>query len=238
MLVGWLGMMLLQTRTMAAVIYQQYPRPLGVNALGKTGNLSGYIIEGTLYQFTWAKTPHDFDFDGNGTVDLTIGGNWRTSVTDSIFVTQHGRNAVWSVAGGVAGNDFGSHALALAGGTELGPSLHSEEPRTGWHNEDDTRGFSVLMEGMSGTPVSGTFFPDSLFQQKYLGFRFERDGALHYGWMALSGYAFYGNEIYVYSWAYESQPDTALIVGQVPEPSAAGLLCLGFWWMTGRRRRC
>ena len=213
----------------AAVVSQTYAVPLGINTLGKNKNLPAYIIGGNRYLFSWVVAPQVFDFDGNGSTDLTISGNFRSSFTDSMFVTQTGRNQVWSLAGGVAGGDIGSHAISLLGGSTFGPSMQSDVPRIGWHNNDDTRHFSVLMEAFAGRPASGAFFPTYLFEQKYLGFRFEREGALHYGWMALSGYGLYGTEIYVYSWAYESQPDTALVVGQIPEPAVPALLGFALW---------
>ena len=154
-----------------------------------------------------------------------------------MFVTQHGRNQVWSLAGGAAGFDFGSHALSLAAGSTIGPSLHHAFPQVGWHNDDDTRAPSILMESEAGRPVSGTFFPKFLFEQKYLGFRFERDGALDYGWLALSAYSSYGSEIYAYSWAYESEPDTPLIVGQILEPAVHFLLAGVVWCAAMRRTR-
>jgi hypothetical protein len=219
----------------AAVIYQSYSLPLGVNSIGKTG-IGGYIVDGKRYSFAWVPVPMDFDFDGNGAVDLTIDGSGRTSDTQFMYVTQQGRNQVWALAGGAAGLDFGSHALALPGGSSLGPSLTADVDVVGWRNDDDTRGYAILMEALSGRPVSGAFFPRTLFEQKYLGFRFEGQGGLHYGWMALSAYGFYGREIYVYSWAYESEPNTALIVGQVPEPTVPVLLGMGLWCGMRRRR--
>ena len=62
-----------------------------------------------------------------------------------------------------------------------------------------TQDFTIRMEKYAGSPVSGGFFPIYLFEQKYLGLRFEREGSFHHGWMVLSGYAFYGEEIYIYS---------------------------------------
>ncbi len=180
--------------------------------------------------------PEAFDFDRNGTTDLIIGGTGRSGFTSAMFASLSGRNQVWSLTGGVGGGDIGSHAIPLLGSSTFGPSMHSDIPAIGWHNDDDAGSWSVLMEAVEGTPASGGFFPGSLFEQKYLGFRFEREGALHYGWMALSGYAFYGMEIYAYSWAYESEPDTALVVGQIPEPAVPALLGFGMWFWLKRTR--
>jgi hypothetical protein len=233
---GAFGVVILAgTGTEAAVISEQYSVPLGISTLGPdNGQGPAYIIGGVRYRFNWTAAPRAFDFDGNGSTDLTISGNGRSSYTSSMFVTRNGRNQVWSLAGGVGGGDTGSHAIALLGGSTFGPSMHSNVPVIGWHNDDDTGHFSVLMETYESNPASGAFFPSYLFEQKYLGFRFEREGALHYGWMALSGFAFYGEEIYVYSWAYESDSDTALIVGQIPEPTVPALLGFALW--IGMRR--
>ena len=218
----------------AAVISQVYGVPLMINAFG--AGSAAYRINGTIYRFDSVQAPVSFDFDRNGSTDLTISSTGQSSDTSIMFATQHGRNQVWSLAGRVAGLDFGSHALSLAAGSTLGPSLHDDFPRIGWHNDDDTRGTSILMQSDAGRPVSGTFFPSYLFEKKYLGFRFERDGALHYGWMEFSAYAFYGTQIYAYSWAYESEPNTPLIVGQIPEPTLPALLA-GAVCAAGIRRR-
>ena len=218
----------------AAVISHTYSIPIGINTLGKR-KLGGFIKGGVTYRIDYVGAPYPLDFDGNGSVDLTISGTGRSDVTRSMFVTQHGRNQVWSYAGGFEGLDFGSHALALVGGSRFGPSLMSPVKAVGWHNDDDTRGFSILMEALLGSEVSGAFWPDTFLQQKYLGFRFEREGALHYGWMALSAFGSLGEEIFVNSWAYESEPDTALVVGQIPEPTVMAFL--GFGLCCGMRRR-
>ena len=222
----------------AAVISQVYGVPLVVKISGASNpGLIGFIIDGKIYRFQLTPAPFDFDFDKNGSTDLTIGASGRSGPTSVMFVTQHGRNQVWSLAGGAAGFDFGSHALSLAAGTTLGPSLHHDSPYVGWHNDDDTRATSVIMEAEAGNPVSGTFFPRYLFEQRYLGFRFERNGAQHYGWMALSAYSNYGSEVFVYSWGYESEPDTPLIVGQIPEPTVHVLLAGVVWGAAMRRTR-
>jgi hypothetical protein len=213
----------------AAVIAHTYTTPLVVNTLYREGSTIRTIVDGKLYEFASRRAPFAFDFDGNGAVDVTIGGSGRSDVTSYMYVTQHGRNQVWALAGGAGGLDVGSHALALLAGSTLGPALTSDVAVIGWHNNDDTLGSSILMQADLGRPVSGTFFPATLFELKYLGFRFEGPAGLHYGWMALSAYGFLGEEINVYSWAYESEPDKALVVGQIPEPGVPALLALALW---------
>jgi hypothetical protein len=44
-----------------------------------------------------------------------------------------------------------------------------------------------------------------------------------------------GSQIYAYSWAYESEPDTPLIVGRIPAP-AVHLLLAGVVWGAAMRR--
>ena len=146
-----------------------------------------------------------------------------------MYVTQHGPNQVWARAGGVAGNDLGTIAVAFVGGTLIGPGLTSPNPRVGWHNEDSSGGHSTLMESESGSsrPVNGEFLPSFPFEVKYLAVRFDRAGAIHYGWMAISGYANIGEELFIHAWAYESEPGRGLLTGQVPEPMTALMLLLG-----------
>ena len=130
-----------------------------------------------------------------------------------------------------------SYASALARGSEAGPSLTSGNPRIGWFNDADALKPGVLTIGAQGEPLQSNFVPEVPFQQKYLGVRFERDGALHYGWVGISGYANIGQEIYIHAWAYESEPDKAIIVGQIPEPGAGLLAAASALLMTLRRKR-
>ena len=168
---AWLCFLFVPLQLSGAVVYQDFPRPLGINTLGRDHGVGpAYRIDGTLYRFHWLAAPHPFDFDGNGSVDLTIGGSRRSENTDYMFVTQHGRNQVWSIAGGASGGDFGSFALALLGGTSIGPSLHNSNPAIGWHNDDDTGARSILTQAYGGRPINGDFLPQTLFERKYLGF--------------------------------------------------------------------
>ena len=204
----------------AAVISHIYAMPIGINTLGlrKPG---GFIKGGVTYRIDYVGAPYPLDFDGNGSVDLTISGDGRTSYTSAMFVTQHGRNQVWSYAGGFEGLDFGSHALALVGGSRIGPSLMSPVKAVGWHNDDDLIEPSNLVSAIGNNPS---------FTRKNLGFRFERDGALHYAWMEISGrYNYSGGDVFIHAWAWESEPGKGILVGAIPEPGVGWLLLLGAW---------
>lgn len=218
----------------AAVVAYVPPRvQLFSGITGPPGTIR-FTIGTVRYVFDAFPTPRGVDLDGNGTQDLVF--EVSRGATDDVSVSLTGRNQVWSYAGGVAGHDVGTHAISLLGGTSLGPGLHSNIPSLGWHNDVDARGSSIIMETLSFRPVSGDFFPGYDFEQKYLALRFEREGRIHYGWMALSGWNALGLQVYVHSWAWESEPDTPIIVGVIPEPGTGALLA-GAGLLCPRRRR-
>ena len=225
----------------AAVIVQTFEKPLAPNTKGHINDMGpGYIIDGIEHRAWWLPAPAPLDVDGNGTTDLTIGGTGRGETIVAMYVTQTGRNQVWSRAGGFEGLDIGSDAIALIGGTQIGPDLSSPNPLIGWHNDDDTGYYSTLAWALGaggGSPQGGDFIASYAFEPKYLGVRFEKEGRLHYGWVCLSDSFYVAEQIWIYQWAFESEPETGLRVGQVPEPSAALLLLATPLLFAARRNR-
>jgi hypothetical protein len=165
-----------------AVIVQTFEKPLAPNTKGHVGDMGpGYIIDGIEHRAWWLSVPAPLDLDSNGTTDITIGGTGRGETIVLMYVTQTGRNQVWSRAGGPGGLDIGSDAIALIGGTEIGPDVNSPDPRVGWHNDDDTGYYSTLAWALGaggGIPQGGDFVASYPFEPKYLGVRFEKEGRL------------------------------------------------------------
>ena len=183
----------------------------------------------------WRIAPLAVDLDSNGTTDLTFTGTVGSTI-NIMQVSLIGRNEAWIWMQITDGFLIRSRANAFRSGSQIGPALAPQYPGDGWFNDADLPRQPELTVGEQGRPLGGAFLPDIPFQQKYLGVRFERDGAMHYGWVGISGYAYIGQEIYIHAWAYESEPDTAIIVGQIPEPGA-GLLAAISGLLVGLRRK-
>ncbi len=218
-----------QTTASAAVIAQIFERPLAPNTknFGPSA-VANYLVGGKDYRLQWRIAPLAVDMDSNGTTDLTFGGT--IGVFDEMYVSLTGRNQAWASLNYSNSRVLSSYAVALPRGAPSGPSLSSGNPSIGWFNDADAPQPAILTGGDQGDPHLGNFLPDIPFEQKYLGVRFEREGAMHYGWVAISGYTHIGQEIYIHAWAYESEPEKAITIGQIPEPwawllaSAGGLL--------------
>lgn len=216
-----------------AVVFETFTTPLAPNTHNSgPGAVANYFYQGKIYNFQWRLAPFAVDLDANGTTDLTFAGNDRFGIVQFMGVSLAGNNQVWATVYSSSRID----AAGLQEGSFIGSSLASADPRTVWHGEVNTERKIFILSGDSAGPIGGEF-GQKPFEQKYLGVRFQREGALHYGWLAISGgHIFNGQELYIHAWAYESEPGKGLIAGQIPEPGSSLLVAAGALLLGTRRR--
>jgi hypothetical protein len=88
-----------------------------------------------------------------------------------------------------------------------------------------------------GGPLTGGYFAGA--EAAYFGFDFQQDGQTYYGWMDVgSPYVTgTGGVGWLYSYAYETTPNTPIFAGEVPEPSTWVLFGAGGTALWSFRRK-
>ena len=88
--------------------------------------------------------------------------------------------------------------------------------------------FLFLQGTVMGNPDYGGFFGDG-----YLGISFNVEGSTHYGWVEMShdrdGVRPSPDDpyLYIHGWAWETEANTSIIAGAIPEPSTGILTMIG-----------
>lgn len=162
-------------------------------------------------------TSHSLDIDNNGTVDFLFFGD----TVSFVGMRSEGINR-YLITPSPPPNT-GGPVSALVAGFLIGPQ--SNNGNLDWFG-DNYDYWSGLMQELS-TGTAGEFWGT----RGYIGFEFQMDDGMHYGWFDVEGSS---SSPYaeVYGWAYETQPGVSIIAGAVPEPSVislfiGGLLTIG-----------
>lgn len=187
--------------------------------------------QGTIVHVTALE---DFGTFQGGTLPVDLNSD---GIPDFTFVSTRGDfsvqgpslNAVMAVPAG--GLDLGGWAVPMSAGVTVGAELPSGLI---WYETLHTQYGSLpaLLTSCMDVGCIGLFTG----QNAYMGVRFQASDGTHYGWMRLDLPYVGINGGYVREWAYETRPDTALLV---PEPSTWALLGIAgivLWWH-GRRKQ-
>ena len=172
------------------------------------------------------------DVDGNGTTDFTFGYNFQ-----GVGLRTEGSNR--SIIRLVGGPNIGGRLTPLEAGYRISPTI----TQTGfdpleWASSDYLGGFVSPGENAFQTIVfvvsngSTSYFNG----RSSFGVEFEAADGLHYGYIDIDAGPGYAG-MTLYGWAYETTPNTPIIVGSVPEPGRVAFMMFGAAALLFRRRR-
>lgn len=172
------------------------------------------------------------DLDGDGFNDYVIRSN--DSPGDAFVIIPEGSNRVFTTR--EMPPNIGTFAINFSEGQTIYRSILSEmivlTPRS---ERFDGRPLGPVLDACvavgGGVSCLGQFPGGS---PGFVGLEFESDGELHYGYIHASGGGLNGGS--VFSWAYETDPNMAILAGAIPEPSSVFLSCIGAIALMRRRR--
>jgi len=168
-----------------------------------------------------------FDFDRNGVEDLRVEAVYlglSTPVVQFLSPSTTQLLYEWSEPA-MYGVDF----LPYRSSQLIGPD--SETTVVRFVSPDSGAGTRRLTKGFP-LPDPREAERNFLNQTAYLGFRFQSEEGLHYGYALFTDTTSRGTTLLATAW--ESEPNTAIVAGAVPEPSTTLLLSLAggsllFW---------
>ncbi len=172
----------------------------------------------------WLDTPIDLstdsstwyqplDMNGDSIVDFTFG-------IDITAVHVRGEDNNQYLIFPSSPPNIGGYVAPVPDGFEIGSN--SGDGELDWFSSDS---FAPIIIGLSG-PDGYVLLGEFVGQRAYIGVALDIAGETHYGWIDMY-VSDLGPGALVYGWAYESNPNTSIIAGVVPEPSTMILVVTG-----------
>lgn len=180
-----------------------------------------------------ALTPENsilFDFDQNGRSDWFIQSIFRTdgNVFQIRILTQTATQFLYEYQP-LSMNHLDFEPLMPR--SIIGPESETTILRYGTPGVDASRSFVLGLPPISNDPGQGNFVGETA----YLGFRFQGESGMHYGYALFSDTTARGTTILATAW--ETEPGKAIVAGAIPEPTTSVLFLFGLPFLC-RRKRC
>jgi hypothetical protein len=196
------------------------------------GAIIYHPVEGFPPLITSFNPEQRIDLDGDGLDDFSVLVVQLTTALSGFATT--------AVLGWEPPNpsDLGGYVIPLPFGDIIGPDLPSVYGSKAAFYTNAMRG-NVPHPLASEVDIGGVRVRTGHFvlTRAYAGLQFKIGGQTHYAWADLENWALADVPIFqVHGWAYESEPNTPIAAGAVPEPSAVLLGLLGTGWLGGMRR--
>lgn len=155
------------------------------------------------------------DINGDSLVDFVFGVN-----VTAVSVQGSGGNQ-YLIAPSPPPN-IGGPVAPVGAGFEIGPNSGNVD-ELDWYNSNPF--YSDIVIGLSG-PDGFVLIGAFVGQRAYMGISFDIGGDTHYGWIDMY-VSDIGPGALIYGWGYESDPNTSILAGVVPEPSTIILFATG-----------
>lgn len=159
----------------------------------------------------------DIDINSDGNLDFYF----RSTVTDYRLVMMADNRVLSTLA---IAPELGSYTVGL----ELGAVIGAATTPGVWVE----RFPGPFLVGSIVYSSGGSTIPYDT--ERFFAVELHLDGELHYGWIAVKT-LFTGNSGYVRGWAFETDPDTEILAGVIPEPSVVLLVFAAGLFLGARR---
>jgi hypothetical protein len=179
---------------------------------------------------------HNIDIDGDGTRDFLT-----SDYQGELILLPTGNNRILSFRATLP--DLGWSVTAMDGGELIGSAPSFGEflglaDRINFIHSGGANIYRCSGRGPIGFPEECISVIEANNRIYYLGVEFSNNDVTHYGWISVSAWFLSSQHgIDVNGWAYDTDPNQAIIAGAIPEPSTTAYIAGSLFLLWKRKRR-